>query len=178
MLRDFYTTLAHAPAILLLAFLWDSAYVPLPPPPTGTGGKNRRSERPTRMSRTTTFAVSNKPGRSQPGVICPDCGSASRDPVEAQFGYCPRCREFTGLCGAGRKVVCPDIMTKTSWHIPCTRTGEVAWEIAVHQNSCVTLLCRWHDAQVRTGAATWIKHARRLAGLADPGPSPIRGIII
>jgi hypothetical protein len=95
-------------------------------------------------------------------VPCPDCGMISRDPVEARLGFCPRCKDFTGLCGAGRRIICPDIMTKTSWHLPCTNVGVAAWEITLEWSPRVTLLCREHDGQVLSGVAPWIKHARRL----------------
>lgn len=111
-------------------------------------------------------------------MTCPYCGLPSRDPVEARVGYCPRCRTFTGLCGAGRKVVCPDIVTNTSWHLPCTSIGAVAWEITLDKSPVVVLVCRVHDAQLRAGGATWIKHARRLAGAADPGPAQIYGLTL
>jgi hypothetical protein len=104
-------------------------------------------------------------------LACPECGRSSRDPVEAQYGYCPRCRAFTGLCGAGRKVVCPDIMTRTSWHHPCTNIGIAGWEIVVDDSKSVTLLCQGHDAQMTAGSATWITRARRLTAATDPATS-------
>jgi hypothetical protein len=88
--------------------------------------------------------------------VCPACGLRIRDLVAAQLGFCDRCREFTGMCGAGRRIVCPDMMTRTTWHTPCTELGAVAWEITQVQGRCKTVLCRLHDAQVRFGGTPWI----------------------
>jgi hypothetical protein len=107
-------------------------------------------------------------------LACPKCGISSRDPVEAQYGYCPKCKEFTGLCGAGRRIVCPDIMTQTSWHHPCTSIGVAAWELTVDTSRCVTLLCQDHDAQMTTAGTAWISHARRLTTATDPAMSSTR----
>jgi hypothetical protein len=82
---------------------------------------------------------------------CPACGLRIQDQVVAQLGFCDRCREFTGMCGAGRRVICPDVMTRTTWHTPCTQLGTVAWEITHGQGQCRTVLCRVHDTQVRFG---------------------------
>ncbi len=87
---------------------------------------------------------------------CPACGLRIRDLAAAQLGFCDRCREFTGMCGAGRRIICPDMMTRTTWHIPCTELGAVAWDITQLQGRCKTLLCRAHDAQVRFGGTPWI----------------------
>jgi len=95
---------------------------------------------------------------SRPYLVdgCPACGLRIRDLVAAQLGFCDRCREFTGMCGAGRRIICPDMMTRTTWHSPCTELGAVAWEITQVQGRCKTLLCRVHDAQVRYGGTPWI----------------------
>jgi hypothetical protein len=92
---------------------------------------------------------------------CPACGLRIRDMAIAQLGFCDRCREFTGMCGAGRRIICPDVLTRTTWHTPCTELGTVAWEItqAQVQGRCRTVLCRVHDAQLRFAPAPWIKDA-------------------
>jgi hypothetical protein len=96
------------------------------------------------------------PSRPYLVVGCPACGLRIRDLVAAQLGFCDRCREFTGMCGAGRRIICPDMMTRTTWHTPCTELGAVAWEITQIQGRCRTVLCRVHDAQVRFGGTPWI----------------------
>jgi hypothetical protein len=90
---------------------------------------------------------------------CPVCGLAIRDLAVARLGFCDRCREFTGMCGAGRRIICADVMTRTSWHTPCTQLGIVAWDITQLQGRCRTVLCHAHDAQVRFGGLPWIKAA-------------------
>lgn len=90
---------------------------------------------------------------------CPDCGRPIRDRTAARLGFCDQCREFTGMCGAGRKIICPDVMTTTSWHTPCTHPGAAAWEITLPKGPRRTLLCKTHDAQMRSGGVPWIKVA-------------------
>ena len=94
--------------------------------------------------------------------VCPACGLRIRDQVAARLGFCDRCHEFTGMCGAGRRIVCPDMMTRTSWHTPCTELGAVAWEINLGQGLSRTMLCDMHDAQVRSGGTPWILEAAAL----------------
>jgi hypothetical protein len=71
------------------------------------------------------------------------------------------------MCGAGRKVVCPDMMSMTTWHTPCTRLGTAAWSISQGHESRVMLLCSAHDADLRAGRAPWIIDAVPLGGRAD-----------
>lgn len=87
---------------------------------------------------------------------CPDCGHPIRDREAARLGFCDRCREFTGMCGAGRRIICPDVMTMTSWHSPCTKLGAVAWEVTMARGPHKTVLCETHDAEMRTGRMPWI----------------------
>ncbi len=90
---------------------------------------------------------------------CPDCGRSIRDREAARLGFCDRCREFTGMCGAGRKIICPDLLTTTTWHTPCTRLGAAAWDITLGTGQRSTLLCETHDAQMRSGRLPWVKLA-------------------
>jgi hypothetical protein len=69
------------------------------------------------------------------------------------------------MCGAGRKIICPDMMTLTTWHTPCTNLGVVAWQITQADGARITLLCETHDAEVRLGATPWMNSAVPL----DPG---------
>jgi hypothetical protein len=92
-------------------------------------------------------------------VACPDCGVRIRDPVAARLGFCDRCKDFTGMCGAGRRIVSPDMMTLTSWHTPCTLPGTVSWEFGLNGAPLRTVLCVEHDFQVRSGAAPWVGEA-------------------
>jgi hypothetical protein len=87
---------------------------------------------------------------------CPMCGLSTKDPAAARLGFCDRCRDFTGMCGAGRKVVCPDATTRTTWHTPCTQPGAVPWQIGMDAGEQLTLLCGAHDAQVRGVPLPWI----------------------
>jgi hypothetical protein len=100
------------------------------------------------------------PGRS--GWVCPVCRLTSRDAVAARLGFCSRCQDFTGMCGAGRRVVCPDMMSVTSWHAPCTSLGAFAWQITQGGRPTIALLCPVHDEQVREGRAAWIGKAQPL----------------
>lgn len=90
---------------------------------------------------------------------CPDCGKAVRDRAAGRLGYCDRCQDFTGMCGAGRKIICPDVMTSTSWHMPCTSLGGTAWDITLADDPRRTLLCGEHDSQLRAGRVPWVKLA-------------------
>jgi hypothetical protein len=90
---------------------------------------------------------------------CPACGLRIRDPIAARLGFCDRCNEFTGMCGAGRRVLCPDVMTRTTWHTPCTDLGAVVWEIDQGDGFSRTVLCQVHDTQVRGGGTPWIVDA-------------------
>ena len=101
---------------------------------------------------------------------CPICGLPIRDKTAARLGFCDRCREFTGMCGAGRKVICPDMMTRTTWHSPCTELGAVAWDINQGQGVSRTVLCRLHDAQLRFGGTPWILDAAPLDARSSQRP--------
>jgi hypothetical protein len=63
------------------------------------------------------------------------------------------------MCGAGRRIVCPDMMSVTTWHTPCTSLGTTSWEITQGVSQLVALLCPLHDAALRTGRAPWISRA-------------------
>jgi len=91
--------------------------------------------------------------------MCPDCGLAIQDQVAIRLGFCDRCKDFTGMCGAGRKIICPDMMTVTPWHTPCTSLGTVLWQITQGARQYLALLCPVHDEQLRVGRASWISQA-------------------
>ncbi len=79
------------------------------------------------------------------------------------------CQDFTGMCGAGRRIVSADMMTITSWHTPCTKPGILAWEFSSTGGSRRAVLCAEHDAQLRSGAAPWTGEAFPLT--SAPGAS-------
>ena len=101
---------------------------------------------------------------------CPVCGLQIRDRSAARLGFCDRCREFTGMCGAGRRIICPDLMTRTTWHTPCTELGAAAWEITQGQVLSTIVLCREHDMQVRFGGTPWIVNAVPLDPVSSRRP--------
>jgi len=106
------------------------------------------------------------PGRITSVEACPACGLRIRDPIAARLGFCDRCNEFTGMCGAGRRILCPDVMTRTTWHTPCTELGQVVWEIDQGDGFARTVLCQLHDGHVRGGRTPWIVNA---APVDQPG---------
>jgi hypothetical protein len=67
------------------------------------------------------------------------------------------------MCGAGRKIVCPDMMSVTAWHTPCTSLGTLAWQITQGSRQDRALLCPEHDEQLRSGRASWLSQATPLA---------------
>jgi hypothetical protein len=107
-------------------------------------------------------------GRSTATWTCLGCRLPVTDLVAAGLGFCPRCQDFTGLCGAGRKLVCPDIMTCTTWHTPCTSRGVAAWQITDGATPRMLMLCPVHDEQIRAGQAGWIRNAIPLESPAGP----------
>jgi hypothetical protein len=81
------------------------------------------------------------------------------------------------MCAAGRKIVCCDVMSMTTWHTPCTNLGASEWQISQGEVSLVALLCPQHDAEVRASRTSWLSEAVRLTpagpfqGSALPGGS-------
>ena len=71
------------------------------------------------------------------------------------------------MCAAGRKIICSDVMSMTTWHTPCTNLGASAWQISQGAISRVALLCLQHDAEVRARSTSWLGEAIPLARL-DP----------
>lgn len=90
---------------------------------------------------------------------CPECAGPIKDREAARLGFCDRCNDFTGMCGAGRRIVSPDVMKTGSWHMPCTTLGTAAWEITITKDARRTMLCETHDAQVRSGRIPWVRLA-------------------
>jgi hypothetical protein len=106
-------------------------------------------------------------GPAAGGWTCPQCGLAARDADAVRLGFCDRCNDFTGMCAAGRKVVCPDLMSMTSWHTPCTSHGSAKWQITLTAGVQVAVLCAAHDEEVRAGRVSWMRAAVPL-----PAPPP------
>ena len=79
--------------------------------------------------------------------------------VAIRLGFCAQCSEFTGMCAAGRKIICPDMMSVTAWHAPCTSLGTSRWQITLGTSEYVAVLCAVHDGQLRNGRAAWISRA-------------------
>jgi hypothetical protein len=102
------------------------------------------------------------------GWSCPDCGLPTQDPVATRLGFCARCHEFTGMCAAGRKIVCSDVMSMTTWHTPCTNLGASSWQISQGATSRVVLLCPQHDAEVTAGRTSWLSEAIPLTPAVQP----------
>jgi hypothetical protein len=136
----------------------------------GDAGRNAYDASQRRMRRARVGIPRRRrdvPAGSYSVRACPACGLRIRDLIAAQLGFCDRCRDFTGMCGAGRRIICPDMMTRTTWHTPCTELGTVAWDITQVQSRSTIVLCRTHDTQVRFGGTPWI-----LAAIAlDPATS-------
>jgi hypothetical protein len=83
----------------------------------------------------------------------------THDQDSIRLGFCDRCNDFTGMCGAGRRIICPDMMTVTAWHTPCTSLGTALWLITQGTYERLALLCSAHDEQLRIGRASWITKA-------------------
>ena len=91
-------------------------------------------------------------------AICPHCRLMIRDQVAISAGYCARCQDFTLMCAAGRGLVSPDVVTRTSWHWPCTSLGTARWQVTRANGPAVFLLCPEHDAELAAGHVSWIEH--------------------
>jgi hypothetical protein len=140
-------------------------------------GPDHTSERVREPARTSLLRRARLRSVLQPdtgGWSCPDCGLPTQDPVAIRLGFCARCHEFTGMCAAGRKIVCSDVMSMTTWHTPCTNLGASAWQISQGAISRVALLCPQHDAEVRACSTSWLSEAIPLTRVApyDVGPPP------
>jgi hypothetical protein len=131
------------------------------PASSGTSGHNGHiTSENGHTERRTRRAGLWRRGRSDAGAwICVGCGLAVNDAVAAGLGFCPRCQDFTGLCGAGRTLLSPDVMGRSSWHTPCTSRGVAAWQVGSGDSARVLLLCQVHDDQVRAGKEAWIGQA-------------------
>jgi hypothetical protein len=90
-------------------------------------------------------------------AICPHCRLMIRDQVAISAGYCARCQDFTLMCAAGRGLVSPDVVTRTSWHWPCTSTGTARWQVTRANGPVDFLLCPEHDAELAAGRVSWIE---------------------
>jgi hypothetical protein len=133
----------------------------------GNAGRQGRFARPGGLRVLGRRLHGGGPATGRAGLACPDCGLTLSDDVAARLGFCARCQDFTGMCGAGRKILCPDMMTMTTWHTPCVSLGAVAWVITQGQTKRVTMLCGSHDAEVRAGRLPWITNAVPLAIYSD-----------
>ena len=112
-------------------------------------GRWKRSRRPPgQSSQVAAFQV----------AICPKCKLMIRDRVAITAGYCGRCQDFTLMCAAGRGLVSPDVITRTSWHWPCTSLGTARWQVTRANGPAVFLLCPEHDAELAAGHVSWIEH--------------------
>ena len=111
-------------------------------------GRWKRSRRPPgQSSQVAAFQV----------AICPKCKLMIRDRVAITAGYCGRCQDFTLMCAAGRRLVSPDVTTRTSWHWPCTATGTATWQVAKAGVPMIVLLCAEHAEEVAAGRVSWIE---------------------
>jgi hypothetical protein len=87
---------------------------------------------------------------------CPQCKTVIRDRIAVSAGYCAQCQDFTLMCAAGRRLVSPDVMSRSGWHWPCTSAGIAKWQVT-HQNGVtIVLLCDAHGEELASGRVSWI----------------------
>jgi len=89
-------------------------------------------------------------------AICPQCRLLIRDEIAINAGYCARCRDFTLMCAAGRRLVSPDVTTRTAWHWPCTAIGTARWQVTRPSGAELVVLCPVHDSELAAGRISWI----------------------
>jgi hypothetical protein len=118
---------------------------------------------------------------------CPDCGHVSPHPEDKILGYCAHCREFTGLCGAGRRVILlPTAISDAGspeWMQVCTQPQTERWRVVLPDDSATdTGLCHGHgEALAPLIASGRVLQARRIDVGQRParrrGTSGVRGVL-
>ena len=111
---------------------------------------------PARPKKSRRLSERRLPLAGTPPAHCPRCRTAIRDRIAVSAGYCAECQDFTLMCAAGRRLVSPDVMSRSGWHWPCTSTGVTKWQVT-HQNGVtVVLLCAAHGEELASGRVSWI----------------------
>jgi hypothetical protein len=83
---------------------------------------------------------------------CPDCLHVTKDYDLAGLGWCEFCSEYTGRCGAGRRLWVPGFVDGDGWQMPCTRPWTALWELARRDREPLLVrLCDEHGRDVRAG---------------------------
>lgn len=114
-------------------------------------------QQPARRRRARHHPADRQPVTAFQVAICPKCRLMIRDQVAIGAGYCARCQDFTLMCAAGRRLVSPDVTTRTSWHWPCTSAGTARWQVTHARAAMFVLLCPDHDAELAAGRISWIE---------------------
>jgi hypothetical protein len=109
-------------------------------------------------------------GAGFPFAICPKCRLVIRDQVAIRAGYCGRCQDFTLMCAAGRRLVSPDVTTRTSWHWPCTAIGTARWQVSQGRVPIVVLLCAEHAEELAAGRVSWIEQPTFMGAPSTTAP--------
>ena len=117
---------------------------------------------------------------------CPFCGYDVTDQDDAAYGWCRRCRDCTGMCGAGRRIVVidpssppvrrlyllpgrntgPRVTGPPRWDVPCLIRADDIWELTCDGVDRATeALCTVHGEQLRSGMTLGVVGVRK-------GPMP------
>src|SRR5215813_6221969 len=117
---------------------------------------------------TSPGAPSRERGRAAvPSFACPrpGCGHTTKTPALAALGYCEKCHEFTGQCGAATIAVAlydTGLVTISDWPHPCTAAGAERWRLTGADGvETGIVVCAPHGDRLRGGGAAWMQ-ARRL----------------
>jgi hypothetical protein len=127
---------------------------------------------------------------------CHFCGHDVTDEDDAKYGWCRRCKDCTGMCAAGRRVVVYDLMgprggglirpagpggrlkprgPRLRWDVPCVTPALDMWELTLDGiERRQDALCLAHGEQLQNRLAPGICGTR--IGPA-PRPSPRHGLM-
>jgi len=99
------------------------------------------------------MASPGSPGRHARPFTCPDCSRTSRYAEDGDYGYCPHCGKFTGLCDAGRALYYPGFLAGGNWQVPCRHPWVARWNLWLSRpgSSRQARLCTRHGTSVSLG---------------------------
>jgi hypothetical protein len=106
---------------------------------------------------------------------CPRCTAVTTDPALARRGYCGRCQQFTGLCGAAlvaAALLATGVVDMPAWPHPCTAAGTECWQVTGADDAAADiLLCASHADRLHRGARSWMQSRGVKLAFAGTGRS-------